>query len=435
MDAKNLAKIFEKKSLLDILQHIQVKNGIAASTDLELSCSVQVDLPDGIYDGGAWKTNRYILAPFPINDFPEMPGRDDKTEFVGTFHTDKLTDIIKIVSPEIKFNLGGALYIVDHDDAYCCVATDGHRLYCVGEPLDPKKFPNFIISRKAMEFLQQYPAWQCWKNENNLFFETDNVKFSCRVIDQKFPNYQSVIPNKKDCTEFGNEELLDCISGFHAELKRMGIKSRNNGLWINVSDGKFIMSKEQDGNIYYCNGPVAAVPVSFAINADFIKDAASVPGKKSVYTQTEKNETVDSPICIRTQDGHYVVMPLEFDRIIDRGQRKIEIKLPQKNKKSLPKKTKPVDPQENGNAMTQQLLQQVKELEQENIRLKAMLEKSAEIKVEVQDVSAQYAANFSHGERESVFKHHHGAPASMVPWLKQSGYSWNMRRRVWVKPC
>jgi DNA polymerase-3 subunit beta len=274
--------IFEKKTLMDILQNIKVtalENGVLelVATDLEigLSTSIEVDvkepgtftvngkdfydlmsrMPEGTVEisenndlqiiiSNQTKTSKYKLLGLQSSDYPQLPFSDFSDPIIISMK--KLSSMINknyyIISPEMKFNLGGALLNI-YENKVEMAATDGHRLSYSNYDYDTSVSETlaFIISRKTLlELLKLCDDGdlEFMHDKNNLFFKHKNRILSSRIIDQKFPNYKAVIPEK---TEFqavlSTEELLNTLR------RILVFKTRNNGVVFRFQENKLILER------------------------------------------------------------------------------------------------------------------------------------------------------------------------------------------------
>ncbi|MCK4836318.1 MAG: DNA polymerase III subunit beta [Candidatus Aminicenantes bacterium] len=348
--------IFEKKTLMDILQNIMLtalENGVLEmiATDLEigLSSSFKVDvkepgtftvngkdfydlmskMPEGnveisennnlqIIINNETKTSKYKLLGLQSSDYPQLPTSNFSQSI--KIPLDKLRSMINknyyIISPEMKFNLGGALFNIN-DDEFEMAATDGHRLsYTYYKNESTVSEPSgFIISRKTLlELLKigERGDLDFSYDKNNLFFKYQNRILSSRIIDQKFPNYKTVIPEE---TQFQailkSEDLLDT-------LRRVLIfKTRNNGVVFKFSNNKLILERttpekgeaHEELHIDYSGNNIEV-----AFNGNFIIDFLTHIDSDEI--QIEMNDS-DSSFVFKSrkdEDIHfiYVVMPLNI---------------------------------------------------------------------------------------------------------------------------
>ncbi len=349
--------IFEKKSLMDILQNIKItaeENGMLelVATDLEigLSSSIPVEvnepgtftvngkdlydliskMPDGnveisenndlqVIITNERKTSKYKLLGLQSSDYPQLPESDFSTSI--KIQMKKFGSIINksyyIISPEMKFNLGGALLTIV-ENRLEMAATDGHRLAYlffnqdefVPEPLE------FIVSRKTLLELTKI----CEEGElefsfdkNNLFFKYQNRILSSRIIDQKFPNYKAVIPESTQLRAIVKaEDLLQT-------LRRVLIfKTRNNGVVFNFSENKLVIERttpekgeaHEELDIQYTE-----LPLHVAFNGNFLIDFLT--HVDAVEIEISMNDSESSFIFKPLGDSEdidfiYVVMPLNL---------------------------------------------------------------------------------------------------------------------------
>ncbi|MEM9983661.1 MAG: DNA polymerase III subunit beta [Bacteroidota bacterium] len=121
------------------------------------------------------------------------------------------TDEDKAALNGIYFDLG--------ENGATFVATDAHRLvrYRRLDVTVPNP-TNFIVPQKALNLIRgsldpndnrdivvQY-------NENNAFFRTDNLLLVCRLIDQRYPDYENVIPaNNPNKLFIAKQELVGTL--------------------------------------------------------------------------------------------------------------------------------------------------------------------------------------------------------------------------------
>ena len=309
--------IFEKKSLKEILENIKVtarEDGTVelVATDLEIgllsTISVTVNepgsftvngrdfyeliskMPEGLVEisenndlqiliTNEKKTSKYKLPGLQASDYPLLPEGDFSSPI--NIPIKKISSIINksyyIISPEMKFSLGGALMSIN-DNKFEMAATDSHRLaylyyddaFDVTEPL------SFIVSRKTLlELLKicEEGQIQFAFDQNNLFFKYKNRILSSRIIDQKFPNYKAVIPDRTEIETIVNkEELLQT-------LRRILIfKTRNNGVNFHFTDNKLILERTtpEKGEAHdELAVDFTANPIKVAFNGNFIIDFLS----------------------------------------------------------------------------------------------------------------------------------------------------------------
>lgn len=349
--------VFEKKTLIDILQNIKVtafEDGKVEllATDLEIglssTVSVKVDepgtftvngrdfydliskMPEGLIEiaenndlqisiSNEKKTSKYKLMGLQSSDYPQLPEADFSNPI--TLDIKQLGFLINksyfIISHEMKFNLGGALFTLSNSTLEMA-STDGHRLSYshFNQDMNIDDQLSFIISRKSlMELLKigDTGKLEFTHDKNNLFFKNENRILSSRIIDQKFPNYKTVIPED---TQFeavlNSEELL-------TTLKRILIfKSRNNGVMFKFGDNKLILERTtpEKGEAYdEVEMEYSGRNINIAFNGNFIIDFLTHVSSEKIRIKMNDTESsfVFEPF-INEEEGKfiYVVMPLNI---------------------------------------------------------------------------------------------------------------------------
>jgi len=139
----------------------------------------------------------------------------------------------------------GVLFKLDESNA-TFVATDGHRLVryrrvdVVGEVSN-----SMIIPRKALNLLKSTlptdnSPVNIEFNPSNIFFEFNNVKMISRLIDERFPDYENVIPlNNTNIMTIGRDEIL-------SSLKRISIYANKSThqIRIKIAGSELVISAE-----------------------------------------------------------------------------------------------------------------------------------------------------------------------------------------------
>jgi DNA polymerase-3 subunit beta len=358
--------IFEKKSLKDILENIKLtahQDGTLelVATDLEIglqsTISVTVNepgtftvngrdlyelisrMPEGlveinenndlqIFVTNEKKTSKYKLLGLQSSDYPLLPQGDFSSS--TNISVKKFASIINksyyIISPEMKFSLGGALMNISHNKLELA-ATDSHRLAYLSYDAEfdipetaGEETLSFIVSRKTLlELLKICEEGDIHFSfdKNNLFFKHKNRVLSSRIIDQKFPNYKAVIPERTETeTTVSRDELLQI-------LRRILIfKTRNNGVVFNFDDNRLVLERttpekgegHDEMDIQY-----NANPVKVAFNGNFIMDFLSHVETENIQINIidEDSSFIFKPVIDPESqeedvDFIYVVMPLNI---------------------------------------------------------------------------------------------------------------------------
>lgn len=146
---------------------------------------------------------KYKIAGEDGNDFPAIP-KSEKTQSVQMPAAVLLKAINKTLfaasTDEDKAALNGIFFKLG-ESGITFVATDAHRLVRYQRvDVTVKTATNFIVPQKALTLLKSSIDANDNRdiviryNDNNAFFQTDSLLLVCRLIDQKYPDYENVIP-------------------------------------------------------------------------------------------------------------------------------------------------------------------------------------------------------------------------------------------------
>jgi len=352
--------IFEKKSLKDILENIMLTahdDGTLelTATDLEIGLYSKIavtvnepgtftvngrdlyelvsKMPEGSLEisenndlqvliTNEKKTSKYKMIGLQSSDYPELPQGDFTNAII--LSVERFNSIINksyyIISPEMKFSLGGALMSIN-PSLFEMAATDSHRLAYLSYEntfnLEGHEEPlSFIVSRKTlMELLKICETGEIHFSfdKNNLFFKYNNRILSSRIIDQKFPNYRAVIPERSEAEAIVNkEELLQT-------LRRILIfKTRNNGVLFKFSDNSLVLertSTEKGEGYDELEIEYSGPPINVAFNGNFIIDFLTHIETDQIQVDVidEDSSFIFRPLGDKEDiKFQYVVMPLNL---------------------------------------------------------------------------------------------------------------------------
>ncbi|EIM76002.1 DNA polymerase III subunit beta [Nitritalea halalkaliphila LW7] len=168
---------------------------------------------------------RYKLAGENATDFPKVVEVSNPT--VVDMSTEVLSSAINNTifatsSDDLRPSMTG-VYINLSDTNATFVATDGHRLVRYRRVDVTSEQPaSLIIPRKALNLLkstlpsENVPV-KVEFNSSNAYFSFNSIKMICRLIDERFPDYENVIPtDNPNHMRIDRQELL-------GSLKRISI--------------------------------------------------------------------------------------------------------------------------------------------------------------------------------------------------------------------
>jgi len=180
---------------------------------------------------------RYKITGRPGEEFPVLPSISTKNiiEIDNNVLLRMIQKTVIAVSrDELKANLTGVLFQVRNNE-FRSVATDGHRLVCVirkdfsspeyeREIIVPVKFLNLIAG-----YLNTEEKVNLAISDNHIMIETDSNLIISRIIDERFPDYESVIPSD-------NEKLMIAdVNYLTGVLRRVSIFSNKTTHQISLN--------------------------------------------------------------------------------------------------------------------------------------------------------------------------------------------------------
>jgi len=167
----------------------------------------------------------YKLVGEDSNEFPELPDLENGT----SLETDRITiqkainkTLFAVSNDDLRPAMMGVNFEIGPDESKF-VATDGHRLVrYVKNDLTSDEEINFIVPEKALNLVQKtLEDDECilTVSEDHARFKSGNTIIITRLINEQYPNYESVIPRDNDKTLTINKEQM------LATVKRVSIFS------------------------------------------------------------------------------------------------------------------------------------------------------------------------------------------------------------------
>ena len=178
----------------------------------------------------------YKIMGHPAMEFPTEPIVDDSK--IITLQAEKFKRVVEktgfaVSRDEMKVALNGVLFQFGENELKA-VSTDGHRLvkYTLKEfqgaedikdIIVPPKFLNLCVSSiKDVEFVTLRIG------HNHVMLELLNTTIYSRIIEERFPDYESVIPAEND------KKILVDIDQLLSVVKRVGIFASKNTRQISL---------------------------------------------------------------------------------------------------------------------------------------------------------------------------------------------------------
>ena len=193
---------------------------------------------------------KYKLAGENSADFPKVPTLNDGfTSSIdsGVLNSAISNTIFSTSTDELRPAMTGIFFKLSNSSG-TFVSTDGHRLvkYIRTDIKGDEVDHDMIIPRKSLNLLKSViPSDKSTDinlefNASNAFFSFENIKMVCRLIDERYPDYDNVIPNDNS-----NIVILD-RSEILGSLKRISIYANKttNQVRFKISGSEILISAE-----------------------------------------------------------------------------------------------------------------------------------------------------------------------------------------------
>ncbi len=262
--------------------------------------------------------SRFTLSTLPAGDFPTI-------EEINAQQTLRLpsTDLRKLLEKthfsmaqqDVRYYLNGMLLEVE---AQCVrtVATDGHRLaLCEIEPGGKTSAQQVIVPRKGVLELQRLlhaeGEVEIAIGTNHIRARLDDIRFTSKLIDGRFPDYGRVIPKDPPKLVRADRDTL------RAALQRAAILSNEKyrGIRFGLKAGNLVIqahNPEQEEAEEQLEVSYDGEAMEIGFNVNYLLDALSAVESEEVELGlTDSN----SSCLVRAPEGDrakYVVMPMRL---------------------------------------------------------------------------------------------------------------------------
>ncbi len=264
--------------------------------------------------------SRFTLATLPANDFPSVD-EVEATERVAVPEA-SLKELIErtafaMAQQDVRYYLNGLLFDL-RDKILRCVATDGHRLALCETELEAAAGAKrqIIVPRKGVTELQRLLEGGDREVEleigrSHVRVKRDDVTFTSKLIDGRFPDYEAVIPIGADREVQVDREVL------RAALQRAAILSNEKyrGVRVEVTPGQLKISAhnpEQEEAQEEIEAQTQVTDLAIGFNVNYLLDALSALRDEHVVIQLRDS---NSSALVREAAGaksRHVVMPLRL---------------------------------------------------------------------------------------------------------------------------
>lgn len=264
--------------------------------------------------------SRFVLATLPAADFPVI--EDIHAEHRVTLAQRDLKLLIDrtafaMAQQDVRYYLNGLLLHIG-DGVLRAVATDGHRLATskVDVEIPGDAMHQVIIPRKGVQELQRIltdsdQAIEIELSGNHIRASVAELRFTSKLIDGRFPDYDRVLPKDSDKTVLVNREAL------RLALVRTAILSSEKYRGVRLSlDGQILRiqshNPDQEEAEEELEVEYDGEPLEIGFNVNYLLDVLGVIGSETVEL---KLKDTNSSALLKTptsEDSLYVVMPMRL---------------------------------------------------------------------------------------------------------------------------
>lgn len=258
----------------------------------------------------------FQLASMDPLDYPAWSSFDDAPTVA--MPAEQLLNMIEKAyfaasSDESRFNLNAVLF-ENADDVLKMVATDGHRLALIEQPVQIAFDAKILVPKRGLLELKRVLEGlkgevQLGFEPKNMFIRTDRFMMTLRLVEGDYPDYRKVIPEGgQHLVKFNRSELLQT-------LKRVAVltSERNKGITVEVNPGEMELTAFHPdlGNIHdVVSVEFSGEPFSFVINVAYLAESLSAVDTETVSFDFTKE---GAPIIVRPEpraDYFNLVMPM-----------------------------------------------------------------------------------------------------------------------------
>jgi len=217
---------------------------------------------------------------------------------------------------DVRYYLNGLL-LETSGNTLRAVATDGHRLALCEARLDGGKLPDqqVIVPRKGVLELQRLMSGEgelaIELGTNHVRIQLEGIRFTSKLIDGRFPEYERVIPQDTSNSMSADRGL------FRGALQRTAILSNEKyrGIRLIIRDNGMVLqahNPEQEEAEEELEIAYGGEEIEIGFNVNYLLDALG-----AIESDEVKLAVVDSnSSCLITEPGKedckYVVMPMRL---------------------------------------------------------------------------------------------------------------------------
>lgn len=263
--------------------------------------------------------SKFSLTTLPAADFPTIEDINaGQTIGLPQATLCKLFDKthFSMAQQDVRYYLNGLLIETDGKHLRA-VATDGHRLALCQVELGGKKMPEqqVIVPRKGVLELQRLMSGEgdvdLQLGSNHIRIELKGIRFTSKLIDGRFPEYERVIPQDTSNELSADRDLLK------GALQRTAILSNEKyrGIRLIIRDNGMVLqahNPEQEEAEEELEISYKGDDIEIGFNVNYLLDAlGAIESGEVTLSVVDSNSS-----CLLREPGNddckYVVMPMRL---------------------------------------------------------------------------------------------------------------------------
>ena len=263
--------------------------------------------------------SRFSLMTLPAAEFPRVGDINaGQTLSVSKATLAKLLDKthFSMAQQDVRYYLNGLL-LETGQKWLRAVATDGHRLALCEVELDEQKMPEqqVIVPRKGVLELQRLIGGegelQIELGSNHIRIQLEHIRYTSKLIDGRFPEYERVIPQDTD------NQLTADREAFRGALQRTAILSNEKyrGIRLIIKKSGLLLqahNPEQEEAEEEVEISYSGDDIEIGFNVNYLLDAfGAIESDEIVLAVVDGNSS-----CLLRDPGNdeckYVVMPMRL---------------------------------------------------------------------------------------------------------------------------
>jgi DNA polymerase-3 subunit beta len=264
--------------------------------------------------------SRFTLATLPAADFPVVESIKGDCQF--SIAQSRLKELIErtqfcMAQQDVRYYLNGLMLEIANG-LVRAVATDGHRLALCDMLVDVKlsQPKQVIVPRKGIQELQRLlddsdEPVKVEIGSNHIGISATNLRFTSKLVDGRFPDYDRVVPKGGDKLVSADREL------FRQALSRTSILSNEKYRGIRLNFEKNIIkiqahNPEQEEADEEIEVDYKGAGLEIGFNVTYLLDVlSSIRSENIEITLSDSNSS-----CLLREPGteqyRYVVMPMRL---------------------------------------------------------------------------------------------------------------------------